>query len=191
MSEYRDKINLDDLFERNHKLTDLRTNIYKKILNRVHAKIKYTSRQRNSGHFCFFIIPEFLVGTPRYDSAACIAYIMDKLIENNFIIKYTHPNLLFISWKHYIPKYERANFKKKYGYTIDGFGNYVNDKKNKEDGKDNINTLLLKKKDIPINANKKADNNYTQISKYKPTGNLIYNNALLRKIEDSTTKAIN
>jgi hypothetical protein len=191
MSEYRDKINLDDLFERNHKLTDLRTNIYKKILNRVHAKIKYTSRQRNSGHFCFFIIPEFLVGTPRYDSAACIAYIMDKLIENNFIIKYTHPNLLFISWKHYIPKYERATFKKKYGYTIDGFGNYVNDKKNKEDGKDNINTLLLKKKDIPINANKKADNNYTQISKYKPTGNLIYNNALLRKIEDSTTKVIN
>jgi hypothetical protein len=129
-----------------------------------------------------------LVGTPRYDSAACIAYIMDKLIDNNFIIKYTHPNLLFISWKHYIPKYERVNFKKKYGHTIDGFGNYVNDNKsNKEDSKNNINALLLKKQDISVNT-KKAE--YTQISKYKPTGNLIYNNALLRKIEDSTTKVI-
>ena len=190
MSEYRDKINLDDLFERNHKLTDLRTNIYKKILNRVHAKIKHTSRQRNSGQFCFFIVPEFLVGTPRYDSAACIAYIMDKLIENNFVIKYTHPNLLFISWKHYIPKYKRVDFKKKYGYTIDGFGNKVNDKKKKETSEDNINNLLLKKGDISVNAKKKEDINYTQISKYKPTGNLIYNNALLRKIEDSTIKVI-
>ena len=190
MSEYKDKINLDDLFERNHKLTDLRTNIYKKILNRVHAKIKHTSRQRNSGQFCFFIVPEFLVGTPRYDSAACIAYIMDKLIENNFVIKYTHPNLLFISWKHYIPKYKRVDFKKKYGYTIDGFGNKVNDKKKKETSEDNINNLLLKKGDISVNAKKKEDVNYTQISKYKPTGNLIYNNALLRKIEDSTIKVI-
>ena len=190
MSEYKDKINLDDLFERNHKLTDLRTNIYKKILNRVHAKIKHTSRQRNSGQFCFFIVPEFLVGTPRYDSAACIAYIMDKLIENNFVIKYTHPNLLFISWKHYIPKYKRVDFKKKYGYTIDGFGNKVNDKKKKETSEDNINNLLLKKGDISVNAKKKEDINYTQISKYKPTGNLIYNNALLRKIEDSTIKVI-
>ena len=190
MSEYRDKINLDDLFERNHKLTDLRTNIYKKILNRVHAKIKHTSRQRNSGQFCFFIVPEFLVGTPRYDSAACIAYIMDKLIENNFVIKYTHPNLLFISWKHYIPKYKRVDFKKKYGYTIDGFGNKVNDKKKKETSEDNINNLLLKKGNVSVNAKKKENVNYTQISKYKPTGNLIYNNALLRKIEDSTIKVI-
>jgi hypothetical protein len=80
--EYRDKINLDDLYNRTHQLDDLRIRVYKKLLNRAHAKIKYASRQRNSEHFCFFIVPEFLVGTPRYDSAACIAYIMDKLIEN-------------------------------------------------------------------------------------------------------------
>ena len=89
---------------------------------------------------------EFLVGTPRYDSAACIAYIMDKLLENGFIIKYTHPNLLFISWQHYIPKYKRLDFKKKYGYAIDGFGNYVEDKKNNDQNENtNINNLLVKK----------------------------------------------
>tara|TARA_B100001093_G_C26623446_1_gene925693 strand:+ start:339 stop:911 length:573 start_codon:yes stop_codon:yes gene_type:complete len=190
MSNYRDKINLDDLFERKKKLSTLRTDIYKKILNRVHTKIKHTSRQRNSEHFCFYIVPEFVVGTPMYDSAACIAYIMDKLIENNFVIKYTHPNLLFISWKHYIPKYERVEFKKKYGYAIDGFGNHIkyskNNNKNNENG--DVNALLLKKKDIAVNSKKKDAKNYTNISKYKPTGNFIYNNELLRKIEDSTNK---
>lgn len=189
MSNYRDKINLDDLFERKKNLSTLRTDIYKKILNRVHTKIKHTSRQRNNEHFCFYIVPEFVMGTPMYDSAACIAYIMDKLIENNFVIKYTHPNLLFISWKHYIPKYERVEFKKKYGYAIDGFGNQIKYSKNNNKHNENgdVNSLLLKKKDIAVNS-KKDEKNYTNISKYKPTGNFIYNNELLRKIEDSTNK---
>ena len=127
--ELRDKISLDELYTRTKDVEDLRLRVYKKILNRAHQKIKFTSRQRDTGHFCFFIVPEFLVGTPRYDSAACIAYVMDKLTQNGFMVKYTHPNLLFISWQHYIPKYQRQNFKKKYGYSIDGFGNQVQDKK--------------------------------------------------------------
>ena len=117
--EYRDKISLDDLYHRTQEVEDLRIRVYKKILNKAHQKIKHTSRQRNTEHFCFFVVPEFLVGTPRYDSAACIAYMIDKLSHNGFIIKYTHPNLLFISWQHYIPKYQRQNFKKRYGYSID------------------------------------------------------------------------
>ena len=185
--ELRDKINLDDLYNRTRQTEDLRIRVYKKILNRTHQKIKYTSRQKNTEHFCFYVVPEFLVGTPRYDSAACIAYIMDKLNQNGFNVKYTHPNLLFISWKHYIPKYQRSNFKKKYGYSIDGFGNYVEEKKTIEDKSDpkNMNSLLLRKTAVPVTVNKKEDQkNYTQISQYKPTGNLIYNTALLKKIEN-------
>jgi len=183
--DLKEKLNLDDLYNRTHELDNLRLNVYKKLLNRAHAKIKYASRQRNNEHFCFFIVPEFLVGTPRYDSAACIAYIMDKLLENGFIVKYTHPNLLFISWQHYIPKYKRVDFKKKYGYKIDGFGNYIEDNKsNAKPEEININNLLIKKHDISA-VNKKVDKNYTQISEYKPTGNLIYNKSMLKKIENT------
>ena len=184
--ELRDKINLDDLYNRTRQTEDLRTRVYKKILNRTHLKIKYESRQKNTGHYCFFIVPEFLVGTPMYDSASCIAYIMDKLGQNGFMVKYTHPNLLFISWNHYVPKYQRSDFKKKYGYSIDGFGNYVEEKKKIEDKSDpkNMNSLLLRKTAVPITA-KKVDKNYTQVSQYKPTGNLIYNTALLKKIENN------
>ena len=184
--ELRDKISLDELYTRTKDVEDLRLRVYKKILNRAHQKIKFTSRQRDTGHFCFFIVPEFLVGTPRYDSAACIAYVMDKLTQNGFMVKYTHPNLLFISWQHYIPKYQRQNFKKKYGYSIDGFGNQVQDKKKETKNVDptNMNALFARKQNVPTTVKKKDDKKYNQVSEYKPTGNLIYNTALLKKIEN-------
>ncbi len=184
--ELRDKISLDELYTRTKDVEDLRLRVYKKILNRAHHKIKYTSRQRDTGHFCFFIVPEFLVGTPRYDSAACIAYVMDKLTQNGFMVKYTHPNLLFISWQHYIPKYQRQNFKKKYGYSIDGFGNQVQDKKKDTKNVDptNMNALFARKQNVSTTVKKKDDKKYNQVSEYKPTGNLIYNTALLKKIEN-------
>ena len=184
--ELRDKVSLDELYTRTKDVEDLRLRVYKKILNRAHHKIKYTSRQRDTGHFCFFIVPEFLVGTPRYDSAACIAYVMDKLTQNGFMVKYTHPNLLFISWQHYIPKYQRQNFKKKYGYSIDGFGNQVQDKKKDTKNVDptNMNALFARKQNVSTTVKKKDDKKYNQVSEYKPTGNLIYNTALLKKIEN-------
>ena len=184
---YRDKISLDDLYHRTQEVEDLRLRVYKKILNRAHQKIKYTSRQRNTEHFCFFVVPEFLVGTPRYDSAACIAYVMDKLTQNGFMVKYTHPNLLFISWQHYIPKYQRQNFKKKYGYSIDGFGNQIQEKKKdtKNIDSSNMNSLFARKQNISTTVKKKDDKKYNQVSEYKPTGNLIYNTALLKKIENN------
>lgn len=185
--ELRDKISLDELYTRTKDVEDLRLRVYKKILNRAHQKIKYTSRQRDTGHFCFFIVPEFLVGTPRYDSAACIAYVMDKLTQNGFMVKYTHPNLVFISWQHYIPKYQRQNFKKRYGYSIDGFGNQVQEKKKdtKNIDQTNMNTLFARKQNVPTTVKKKDDKKYNQVSEYKPTGNLIYNTALLKKIENT------
>ena len=95
--DYSDKINIDDLYQRKREIDQLKLKVFRKILNRVHSKIKITSRQRSAEQFTFFVVPEFLVGTPRYDVAACIAYIIDKLKINGFNVTYTHPNLLFIS----------------------------------------------------------------------------------------------
>ena len=36
---------------------------------------------------------------------------LEKLRENGFCVKYTHPNLLFISWNHYINKKKRSIIK--------------------------------------------------------------------------------
>ena len=95
----------------------------------VHNKIKLTSRQRNNMKCCWFVIPEFILGLPKYNIELCTQYLMEKLDDNGFIVKYTYPNLLFISWNHYIPDYERMTIKKEQGISIDGFGNIIKKKK--------------------------------------------------------------
>ena len=185
--EYRDKISLDDLYHRTQEVDDLRLRVYKKILNRAHQKIKYASRQRNSEHFCFFVVPEFLVGTPRYDSAACIAYIMDKLTNNGFVARYIHPNLLFISWKHWIPSYVRSEIKKKLGYNIDGYGNVVNKKDEDKKKDENPNRLVLNI-DKTLSLESKDKHDYKSIKDYTPSGNLVYNKDLFSKIETKYSK---
>ncbi len=178
------KINLDDLYQRKKEIHDNKIKIYNKILKRVHDRIKYTSRLKNSPCFCCYVIPEFMLGVPRYDSAACIAYVMDRLQENGFAIKYTHPNLLFISWNHYIPPEARRVIKQRTGVTVDGFGNNVKNKK--KTTTENPNELLLK--DQKISIKKKPAQNFKDISTWKPSGGLIYNTDLIKKIEDTTHK---
>jgi len=176
-----DKINLDELYTRINELEDNKDKIYKTILSRVHKKIKLTSRQRNGDTFTFFVIPEFLVGVPIYDTAACTAYIINKLKNNGFVINYTHPNLLFISWQHHIDKRKRLEIKRLYGINVDGKGNIV--KKNEETKENtNVNSLLLKNESIKIKDKKE----YRSTTDYKPTGNLIYSENLIKKIVDRT-----
>lgn len=181
-----EKINLDDLYEKK-KQHDLNTlNIYNKILGRVHNKIKLASRQSIDNQFCWFIVPEVMIGIPKYDHGACIAYLIDKLKDNNFVIKYTHPNLLFISWKHWIPSYVRNEIKKKTGVIIDGNGNKIDDgdtSKNNNLEPDDINALMLNKNG-KLSIDNKTGKEYKDINNYKPTGGLIYNKDLLRKLED-------
>lgn len=180
--DYNEKINLDELYDRKHEIEVNRMNIYNRILGRVHSKIKLASRQKNNMDFTFFVVPEFIFGIPKYSVDTCISYIIDKLQENGFLVKYTHPNLLYIYWGHYIPSYRRAQIKKETGQTIDGFGNIV-DKKDKEE---NINELVMNKqnehKSNVKSILKKPSKNYKDISTYKPQG--IYNIDLISKIKD-------
>ena len=176
-----EKINLDDLYKNKKYTFEHKLKVFDRILERIHKKIKTTARMRNSECFCFFIIPEFILGLPRYNIVNCTNYIIEKLIENGFKIKYTHPNMLFISWNHYIPYYERQEYKKKTGINIDGFGNVIvkSDKKNKKP--QNINELLSKKGTVKKEVEKKI---YKKISSYKPSGNFIYDTDTVKTLEN-------
>lgn len=128
-----EKISLDSLYDRKKEIDQLRLKVYQKILLRIHNKIKHTSRLKVNEPYIFYIVPEFILGVPRYNVKHCIIYVIEKLEENGFIVKYTHPNMLFISWKHYIPSYQRDIIYNKYGVKVDGFGNEVNGKKKKDE----------------------------------------------------------
>jgi hypothetical protein len=177
------KLNLDELYERKQQ-QDLNTlALYNRILARIHTRIKTVSRQQTKDQHCWYIMPETIIGVPKYDYGACTAYVIDQLRENGFIVKYTHPNLLLISWANWCPSYVRSEIKKKTGIVIDGNGErIVKNQDDRPDVNENPNELMFHRKGGEIG---KPAKEYTPIDTYKPSG-LIYNENLLRKIEDKT-----
>ena len=122
---FSEKINIDDLYE-TKKQNDLnRLALFQKILNRIHIRIKLTSKQKKNEQFCWYVIPEVIIGVPKYDQGECIAYIMDKLKENSFMVRYFHPNMILISWHHWVPSYVRNELKKKTGIVINEYGERI------------------------------------------------------------------
>ena len=131
-------------------------------------------------------MPETIIGVPKYDYGACTAYIIDQLKENGFMVKYTHPNLLLISWASWCPAYVRSEIKKKTGLVLDSAGNKIT-KEDKEDSiSDNPNELMFHRSGGSASkSDAKNGKVYKPIDAYKPSG-IIYNENLLRKIEDKT-----
>ena len=209
------KINLDDLYDRKKEKDLQKLQIFNRILNRVHEKIKMTSRQKLNSSFCWYVVPEVMLGYVNYDRVACISYMLAKLEENDFQVRYTHPNLIFISWGHYIPTYVRTEFKKKTGIAIDEHGNRKDENENAAnnttDGTDggggirlitnsnnsdngNLDHALLNRNKSMTgtgpgqNSNVTIKKEYKPITSYKPTGNLVYSNDFLKKIDERINK---
>jgi hypothetical protein len=111
------------------------------------------------------------VGEPVYDKGECMGYLVSQLENNGFHVKYVHPNTMFISWHNWVPSYVRSEIKKKMGVVIDEKGNVI--EKREEDGEQNDNKIITQK----------DQKQYTPIKNYKPTGNLVYGQDLLAKVE--------
>jgi len=189
IEDFSEKINIDELYEKKRQYDLTKLALFNKMLNSVHKRIKLTSRQKIDNQTCWYLVPETILGVPKYDQGACIAYLMDKLKTNGFNVRYIHPNLLFISWLHWIPSYVRTEIKKKTGIQLNEYGEKIEEKD--EDGNfekitdvsSNPNDYLLKQNE-QIQKGKLQKKEYTPIKSYKPSGNLVYDDDLLNKIED-------
>jgi hypothetical protein len=183
------KLNLDELYNKKQQQDLNVLNNYNKILQRIHNKIKFVSKNVVNDNCCWYLMPEMVIGVPKYDYKDCTAYTIDKLRANGFVVRYTHPNLLFISWRHWIPTYVRNEIKKKTGNVVDEYGNIINnDDKNSNitstlENKDNNDNLLFSNNKQIKNINTSSTKEYKDVKSYKPSGNLIYNNSLLEKLQ--------
>jgi hypothetical protein len=186
------KLNLDELYNKKQQQDLNVLNNYNKILQRIHNKIKYISKNVVNDNCCWYVMPEMVIGVPKYDYKDCTTYIIDKLRTNGFVVRYTHPNLLFISWKHWVPTYVRNEIKKKTGNAVDEYGNIINNDDNNTNNNTNTNiasnienkdnVLFLNNKQIK-SINTSSTKDYKDVKSYKPSGNLIYNNSLLEKLQ--------
>jgi hypothetical protein len=188
ITDFSEKLNIDDLYEKKRQYDLTQLALFNKILNRIHVRIKTVSRQSKDEQFCWFVVPEVIIGVPKYDQAACIAYLIDKLKTNGFNVRYTHPNALFISWLHWVPSYVRTELKKKTGIAINEYGQPVVDETGEDNNKltsepKDPNDFMLNMKGNDQNQKGKPKKEYTPIKSYKPSGNLVYDVDLLNRIE--------
>jgi hypothetical protein len=197
LEDFSEKIDIDDLYEKKKQHDMSQLALFNKILNRIHVRIKTTSRQKMNEQFCWYLIPEYIIGVPKYDQASCIAYIIDKLTSNGFLVKYIHPNTILISWKHWVPSYVREEMKKKTGIVINEFGEKLDTIQKDKEGSgivsfsskpqgtrnnsssvynDDPNSFLLDmNNDIQEQKQDKSKKSYKSTNSYKPSGKLIYN----------------
>jgi hypothetical protein len=186
IEDFSEKLNIDELYEKKRKYDLNKLALYNKLLNRIHVRIKTVSRQKVDECFCWFLVPEIIIGVPKYDQGACIAYLLDRLKDNGFNVRYIHPNTLFISWLHWVPSYVRTELKKKTGIVVDEFGRKVEENTEQQEGvveQINPNDYVLNKNQDPSQKGKQVKKEYTPIKSYKPSGNLVYDDDLLNKIE--------
>tara|TARA_B110000967_G_C18636259_1_gene436176 strand:- start:70 stop:510 length:441 start_codon:yes stop_codon:yes gene_type:complete len=90
------QLNITDLYSTINEKTIKRLEIYDGVLVKCHNRIKYNSGLEKT--YCFFQIPEFIIGTPLYKIEEMRGYIINSLRNNGFEILYIDPNWLFISW---------------------------------------------------------------------------------------------
>ena len=180
-----EKINIDELYESKQK-KDLETlQLFQKVLGRIHQRIKIVSRQKNNEQFCTFLVPEVMIGVPRYDNNECIGYLISKLRENGFVVNYVHPNLLFITWKHWIPGYVRNEIKKKTGMVVDGNGNITDRNESKQVLTENpVDSFIVDRKNEQKTKNNDREKQYKSIDSYKPVGNLVYNQDMFKRLSE-------
>jgi hypothetical protein len=173
-TDFSEKINIDELYEKKRQ-TDLnKLELFKKILNRIHIRIKTTAKQNIHEKFCWFVVPEIIIGVPKYDQAGCIAYLMNTLETNGFKVRYFHPNTILISWDHWVPAYVRNEIKKKTGIELNEYGEKIKQEVEEEELEEE-----------PVNVQQiKNSKKYTPINSYKPSGKLVYSEELLNKIEN-------
>jgi len=176
-TDFSEKINIDELYEKKRQVDLNKLELFKKILNRIHVRIRTTARQNVHEKFCWFVVPEVIIGVPKYDQAGCIAYLMDTLQTNGFQVRYFHPNTIFISWNHWVPSYVRNEIKKKTGIVVNEYGEKV------EEELEEIEDLNIPQSNQGIEQIKNSKK-YTPINSYKPSGKLVYSDDLLNKLED-------
>jgi hypothetical protein len=105
------QLKITDLYSRINEKILKSLEIYDDVLVKCHNRIKYNSDLEKT--YCFYQIPEFIIGVPIFNIQEMRTYIINSLQNNGFQIMYIEPNWLFISWcKDNRKKLVNSNFKK-------------------------------------------------------------------------------
>lgn len=93
-----------DLFEKRKQRDGAKLKSYNKLLEQIYSRIKVASRD-GSDPWIIYTCPPFILGLPKIDLEDCVVYLVYMLRAQTYEVRYTYPNLLYISWKHHEKDY--------------------------------------------------------------------------------------
>lgn len=103
------KLQPQHLFEKREKRDQSRLRAYNQLLEQIQHRIYTTSQLPGNPNYLIYSVPPFILGLPSMDLEDCIVYLVFQLRTNGFEVRFTYPNLLYISWA----SYEKEYFMKK------------------------------------------------------------------------------
>jgi len=90
-----------DLYDRRRKRDHARLRSYNTLLEQIYHRVYATSQLSGNTSSVLYNVPPFVLGLPKLDMEDCIVYLVWQLRQNGFEIRFTWPNLLYISWRHH------------------------------------------------------------------------------------------
>jgi len=95
------------LFEKRVARDNAKLRAYNQVLTQIQSRIRATAALPGNQNYLLYTVPPFILGLPAIDLQDCIVYVVHQLRTGGFEVRFTYPNLLYISWKHYEQEYMR------------------------------------------------------------------------------------
>lgn len=102
-------LNPSSLYTQEAKRDATRIRTYNMILSMIYNKVKAASRIAGGDKAIFYLIPELIPGTPRFDMGDAVLYIVWNLRNAGYHVEYTYPNALYVSWLAHETRYRTTD----------------------------------------------------------------------------------
>jgi hypothetical protein len=99
------QLNPTDLYDKRKSKDASRLKAYNKILEQIYNRIRVSSKLPNSQCYLLYTVPPFILGLPKIDIEDCVIYLIYQLRHAKYEVRYTPPNMLYISWLHHEKSY--------------------------------------------------------------------------------------
>ena len=105
MDQSTPQLNPSDLYDKRKSKDASRLRAYNKILEQIYNRIRVSSKLPNSQCYLLYTVPPFILGLPKIDVEDCVIYLIYQLRHAKYEVRYTPPNMLYISWLHHEKSY--------------------------------------------------------------------------------------
>lgn len=99
------QLNPSELYDKRRTKDAGRLRAYNKILEQIYNRIRTISKLPNSQCFLLYTVPPFILGLPKLDLEDCVVYLIYQLRHAGYEVRYTPPNMIYISWLHHEKSY--------------------------------------------------------------------------------------